>query len=377
MRLSFVLPDGRLISLDTPSDTLMCSLRLMVSIEAGVLESNTVLLKNDQRLTIGPSNTVNDCNLHDDDLLSVQFEGSGLAVNNPLPGSAAAFPGSSGSTNPLESVSTVEAIRQSFLRLPDQQLTGIRERDPRFYEALQDSSAFWRYSQAIRSAESDIDLTFADTLNPEVQRRIERVIRQNNIDREMESAMEHYPETFGAVTMLYVACEVNGFPMKAFVDSGAQTTLMSLSCARSCNLEHLIDKRFQGMAYGVGTQKIIGRIHQAQLKLGGTAVPTSFIVLEEQQMDIMIGLDMLKRHRCCINLAENVLTVGDHTSVPFLPESELPAFAKPSNFGLVPQVAPSSDEVCYLPSPHAACWIYYFPSVECWSRLWSHCLSVI
>lgn len=87
--------------------------------------------------------------------------------------------------------------------------------------------------------------------------------------------MEHYPETFGAVTMLYVACEVNGFPMKAFVDSGAQTTLMSLSCARSCNLEHLIDKRFQGMAYGVGTQKIIGRIHQAQLKLGGTAVPVS------------------------------------------------------------------------------------------------------
>lgn len=45
-------------------------------------------------------------------------------------------------------------------------------------------------------------------------------------------------------------------------------------------------------------------------------------------MDIMIGLDMLKRHRCCINLAENVLQVGDYARVPFLPESELPHFAK-------------------------------------------------
>lgn len=42
----------------------------------------------------------------------------------------------------------------------------------------------------------------------------------------------------------------------------------------------------------------------------------------------MIGLDMLKRHRCCINLAENVLEVGDYARVPFLPESELPHFAK-------------------------------------------------
>ncbi len=91
----------------------------------------------------------------------------------------------------------------------------------------------------------------------------------------MESAMEYYPETFGQVTMLYVACEVNNFPIKAFVDSGAQTTIMSLSCARNCNLEHLIDKRWSGMAYGVGTQKIIGRIHQAQLKLGNTAIPAS------------------------------------------------------------------------------------------------------
>ncbi|WFD33074.1 DNA damage-inducible protein 1 [Malassezia sp. CBS 17886] len=59
-------------------------------------------------------------------------------------------------------------------------------------------------------------LASADPFDVDAQRRIEEAIRQERVAENMEHAMEHSPESFGNVTMLYVDLKVNAHHVKAF-----------------------------------------------------------------------------------------------------------------------------------------------------------------
>lgn len=47
---------------------------------------------------------------------------------------------------------------------------------------------------------------------------------------------------------------------------------------------------------GVGTSKILGKIHYAELKIKGTIFPFSVTVMEDDKVPFLFGLDMLKGH---------------------------------------------------------------------------------
>lgn len=157
--------------------------------------------------------------------------------------------------------------------------------------------------------------------------------RKRNVDAQYRQMMEEYPESMGRVLMLYIDSEVNGHPLQAFVDSGAQSTIMSSDCAERCELLHLVDERFEGTAVGVGTGKILGRIHLAPMKIAGHFFPCTITVMDSKEglgdknMDMLFGLDMLKRHRCNIDLSANALIFslpgGKKLEAPFLHEKDL------------------------------------------------------
>ena len=231
----------------------------------------------------------------------------------------------------------------------------VKSSNPEFYKAasMDDPAVlrkFYLQREMARSAAKLKETEMRRRLqeNPmdlEAQRELERIIRQANVDANMELAMEHTPESFARVTMLYVDAEVNGTPLKAFVDSGAQSTIMSKACAERCGIMRLVDTRFAGTAVGVGSAPIIGRVHMTQLKLGGTYFPCTFTVLDKDDIDFLLGLDMLKRHRCVLDLAQNVLRLegaNGHEEVRFLSEHETPSGAF-GNAPVPPEVAAESQ----------------------------------
>lgn len=167
--------------------------------------------------------------------------------------------------------------------------------------------------------EMNLDL---DPLNPDAQKEIENRIQQKIINESFNYAQEYTPEVFASVHMLYIDCKVNGKPVQAFVDSGAQNTIMSKKCAEKLEIMRLVDTRFNGMAQGVGVDKILGRIHAINLEIGGNYFDCCFHILENSKIDMLFGLDMLKRHQCCIDLHKNVLTLrAGEISIPFLSEA--------------------------------------------------------
>ena len=158
--------------------------------------------------------------------------------------------------------------------------------------------AFQRHTQAVRDMEMErIRMINADPFDPENQQRIARTIQQRNIEENMNAAIEYTPESFSRVNMLYVHIKVNGVPVKALVDSGAGSTIMSEKCAERCNIMRLVDQRFAGVAYGIGRQTIIGKVHLGQLQIEKDFLTSSFLVLKDQAQDMLLGLDMLRRHQ--------------------------------------------------------------------------------
>jgi DNA damage-inducible protein 1 len=100
---------------------------------------------------------------------------------------------------------------------------------PTLQRLLNEQEAAKRAMEAEKQRQ--IALLNADPFNVDAQLKIADIIREENVQNNYEQALEHNPESFGRVVMLYVDCEVNGHPLKAFIDSGAQSTIMSVKCA--------------------------------------------------------------------------------------------------------------------------------------------------
>ena len=169
-----------------------------------------------------------------------------------------------------------------------------------------------------------MNLLASDPNDPNVQKKIEEIIKQKNINENLKYAEEYLPETLFAVHMLFIHLEINKKKIIDLVDTGAQSTIMSKELVEKCNLMNLVDTRYSGIAQGVGTSKIIGTIHAAQLKIQDKFLMCKITVIENPTIGFIFGLDNMRTYRCNIDLGKNALIFPDaNIKAQFLSDGEL------------------------------------------------------
>ncbi|OAF72039.1 hypothetical protein A3Q56_00170 [Intoshia linei] len=147
---------------------------------------------------------------------------------------------------------------------------------------------------------------------------------KQEIDNNMTASIEFTPESYVNVVLLFVDCSVNNVHIRALIDTGCQSTIMNDKIAEKCNIMHLCDERFSTVAKGIGTKHTGGKIHLAEIEIGSEKYHTSLTILKDMDMEVIIGLDLMMRHRCIIDLNQRKLLFGSSNNfVSFLPESQI------------------------------------------------------
>ncbi|OEL33224.1 DNA damage-inducible protein 1 [Dichanthelium oligosanthes] len=326
MKVTVMTADEQILSLDVDPDESVENLKALLEVETRVPLQRQQLHFNGKEMQ--NSEKLSSIGVQDGDLV-MMFPSDAVSYTHLDVASQDVV-----KMNPDGSAANPQAFQQ-HIRGDSQLMAQLLQNDPQLAQAILGDNINElqnilrsRHQQRMdlkRKKEEELALLYADPFDVEAQKKIEAAIRQKGIDENWEAAIEHNPESFARVVMLYVDMEVNGVPLKAFVDSGAQSTIISKSCAERCGLLRLLDQRFRGVAVGVGQSEILGRIHVAPIKIGNIFYPCSFTVLDAPNMEFLFGLDMLRKHQCMIDLKDNVLRVGGgEVSVPFLQEKDIP-----------------------------------------------------
>jgi DNA damage-inducible protein 1 len=143
------------------------------------------------------------------------------------------------------------------------------------------------------------------------------VFKQTIVDNNYQLAMDTMPEMFIPVNMLYIRGKMNNTDLDIFVDTGAQVSVMSLSMTKELGVDYLIDHSYDGVVVGLGTKKIIGKIHYLDIQLENFNLPCRFTIIDDDDIKIILGLNSMLSLGCIIDLKNKKMVFNDY-EVKFL-----------------------------------------------------------
>ncbi len=126
-------------------------------------------------------------------------------------------------------------------------------------------------------------------------------------------------QSLEGVTSSYLPVRINGCIRQALVDTGAQITIISKKLIQECGLLEICDTRVYGMAKGIGSATVFGRIHCLILEIYSynryLSIVTGATIIDyeydddDDYYDLIIGLDFLKKFYAEIDYKNDIITL--------------------------------------------------------------------
>lgn len=112
--------------------------------------------------------------------------------------------------------------------------------------------------------------------------------------------------------MCLIPCTVGSITVEMLVDTGAQSSVLSMPLVNQLGLSNRLDRRYQGVAAGVGRARILGNIRNVvcTFGIGHVEFLMDFIVLDVQDPLVILGLDQLRKYKCLVDMEREKLIFG-------------------------------------------------------------------
>jgi hypothetical protein len=120
---------------------------------------------------------------------------------------------------------------------------------------------------------------------------------------------------------LHLLVEINGYLIEGLVDTGASMSVMAAAVVRELGMMHLVSgSETYKTASGVITQAM-GRIDEVSVKAGGVQCAMTYMVVDTDSYDVLLGLDFLIKIGVVVDVERGLIQVrkGPGTNMEVLP----------------------------------------------------------
>ncbi len=118
---------------------------------------------------------------------------------------------------------------------------------------------------------------------------------------------------------LHLLVEINSYVVEGLVDTGASMSIMAAVVVRELGMMHLVTgSKTYKTASGVVTQTL-GRIDEVPVKVGGVQCAMTFMVVDTDSYDVLLGLDFLMKIGADVEQGLIQVRHGPGTNVEVLP----------------------------------------------------------